>query len=64
MNEAERLRTVVDDRGFSRLRRYRTRAGAERWELWLADGVKHVFDGSSWLECLEQAEQRIAKRTS
>jgi hypothetical protein len=62
MREADRLRAVVDDGGFSRLRRYRTRRGVERWEMWFQDGVLHVLDGHSWLDCVAQAEQFIARR--
>lgn len=58
MTLAERLLAVVEDAGFSRLKR----VGTSAWELWLRDGVLEMFEGSTLESVLAQAEARIARR--
>lgn len=58
MTLAERLFAVVNDRGFARLKH----PAPAIWELWIRDGVMHVFDGATLEEVLDQAEARIARR--
>jgi hypothetical protein len=62
MANAVELISVLEDPGFSRLRRFKTRAGVERWELWLQDGVLHALDGSTWSDVADQALARIKSR--
>lgn len=58
MTLAERLLAVVLDEGFGRLRH-----GPRGWELWLRDGVVHIFEGATLADIVAEAEARIAQRT-
>lgn len=57
MTLAERLLSIAQDDGFERLKRLR-----DGFELWVRDGVVHIFVGGSLEEVLDQAEARIARR--
>lgn len=56
--DGARLLRVVEDDGFSRLKK--TPGGA--WELWLRDGVLHVAQGPTLEEVVAEAEEQIARR--
>jgi hypothetical protein len=57
MTLAERLLSVVKDSGFDRLKAH------PRWEIWIRDGVVHIYPGTSLEDVVAQAEARIGRRT-
>lgn len=61
MTLAERLLRIVEAAGFQRMKRF-TRRGIQVWEIWVGDGVTHIFEGPSLEDALAQAEGFIAGR--
>lgn len=63
MATAQQVVQVMEDPGYSRTKKTVLRSGAERWELWLRDGVLHIFEGPTWQSVVDQALAHITART-